>query len=153
VGRIVEVEAYEGPEDLAAHSARGRRTARTEVMFGPPGHAYVYLIYGIHHCFNVVTASRDVPHAILVRAVEPVENLDANTHGPGLLCRAFSIDLSLNHHDLTKQPFCIERPPPRAHIAPKIKSSERIGISYAQSWTKKKWRFCDANSRFLSKRP
>ena len=97
-GRIVETEAYQGPKDLAAHSSRGR-TKRTEVMFGPPGHAYVYLIYGFWDCLNVVCAAEGVPHAILIRAVEPVAGITNTTHGPGLLCRALHIDRSLNGVD------------------------------------------------------
>src|ERR1700733_11281296 len=96
VGRIVETEAYQGPEDLAAHSAGGRRTARTEVMFGPAGHAYVYLIYGMWNCLNVVVAKRGVPQAVLLRALEPVAGLTVPSWGPGLLCRALGIDRSFN---------------------------------------------------------
>src|SRR5207237_6379251 len=99
VGRVVETEAYLGPHDLAAHSARGR-TPRTEVMFGPPGHAYVYLIYGVHHCLNVVTEAEGRASAVLLRALEPVCNLDGKANGPGLLCRAMHVDRRLNGHDL-----------------------------------------------------
>ena len=94
VGRLVEVEAYCGPDDLAAHSARGR-TPRTEVMYGPPGHAYVYLIYGMHHCLNFVTRPAGEPQAVLIRALEPGPAV-GRTSGPGLLCRALEIDRSLD---------------------------------------------------------
>ena len=90
-GRIVEVEAYVGQEDLAAHSSRGR-TARTSVMFGPAGHAYVYFIYGMHFCFNAVTDAEGVGAAVLVRALEPGEGVEGRTDGPGRLCRALGID-------------------------------------------------------------
>src|ERR1700761_509479 len=89
-GRIVETEAYLGPQDLAAHSSRGR-TARTEVIFGPPGHAYVYLIYGIWNCLNVVTSAPGRPHAVLLRALAPVHELTEPSWGPGLLCKAMHI--------------------------------------------------------------
>src|SRR5213596_2833526 len=91
VGRIVEVEAYLGPHDLAAHSARGR-TKRTQVMFGPPGHAYVYLIYGMHWCMNFVTQAEGHASAVLLRALEPVANVEGRTQGPALLCKAMDID-------------------------------------------------------------
>ncbi len=101
IGKVVETEAYLGPHDLAAHSARGR-TPRTEVMFGPPGHAYVYLIYGMHHCLNIVTEEEGHASAVLIRALEPVRNLLGRSNGPGLLCKAMGIDRSLNGHDLAK---------------------------------------------------
>jgi DNA-3-methyladenine glycosylase len=106
IGRIVEVEAYLGPHDLAAHSAKGL-TARTKVMFGPPGHAYVYLIYGMYYCMNVVTEREGHASAVLLRAVEPVQNVEGRTQGPGLLCRAMNIDQRLNAHDLLSDDFYI----------------------------------------------
>lgn len=147
VGRIVEVEAYQGPEDLAAHSAKGR-TRRTEVMFGPPGHAYVYLIYGFWHCLNVVTAREGVPHAVLIRALEPVSGIEDTTHGPGLLCRALSIDRSLNGADLLGDTLWIERPT-RMH-RPRIERGPRIGVDYAGEWALKPWRLYDADSPYVS---
>src|SRR5690606_3700488 len=147
VGRIVEVEAYKGPEDRAAHSSKGR-TRRTEVMFGPPGHAYVYLIYGFWHCLNVVTAPDGVPHAVLIRALEPVSGIDDTTHGPGLLCRALDIDRSLNGADLLGDTLWIERP---ARLRkPRIACSPRIGVDYAGEWALKPWRFYDADSPYVS---
>ena len=108
VGRIVEVEAYLGPHDLAAHSARGL-TERTKVMFGPPGHAYVYFIYGMYHCMNVVTEREGHASAVLLRAIEPVKNVEGRTCGPGLLCRAMHIDRRLNAHDLLSDDFLHRR--------------------------------------------
>src|SRR5215207_7964021 len=107
VGRIVEVEAYLGPHDLAAHSAKGL-TPRTKVMFGPPGHAYVYLIYGIYHCMNVVTQAEGTASAVLLRALEPVKNIEGRTQGPGLLCRAMHIDKKQNGHDLVSDDLHID---------------------------------------------
>src|SRR3990170_1416187 len=91
VGRIVEVEAYLGTNDLASHSSKGM-TGRTRVMFGPPGHAYVYLVYGMHCCVNVVTERDGHASAVLLRALEPVRNVDGPTRGPGRLCKAIHID-------------------------------------------------------------
>ena len=147
IGRIVETEAYKGPLDLAAHSAKGR-TARTEVMFGPPGHAYVYLIYGMWNCLNVVAAAAGIPHAVLIRALEPVAQLDYATHGPGLLCRAMNIDRTLNGADLQGPKLWIERP--RDFRAVKVVRATRIGVDYAGSWAKKPWRFYDAHSPYVS---
>ena len=147
IGRIVETEAYLGPHDLAAHSSKGR-TARTEVIFGPPGHAYVYFIYGFWNCFNIVTRPAGVPHAVLVRALQPVRNVTDKTWGPGLLCRAMNIDRSLNGADLTGSQLWIARPRqvPRVRIA----TSTRIGVDYSGDWAMKPWRFFDATSPYVS---
>jgi DNA-3-methyladenine glycosylase len=147
VGRIVEVEAYKGPADLAAHSSKGR-TQRTEVMFGPPGHAYVYLIYGFWHCLNVVTAADGMPHAVLIRALEPIAGIENTTHGPGLLCRALDIDRSLNGADLLGDRLWIEKP--EHHRKPRIVRATRIGVDYAGDWAHKPWRFYDADSPYVS---
>ena len=152
VGGIVETEAYLGPRDLAAHSARGR-TARTEVMFGPPGHAYVYFIYGVWHCLNVVTGRAGVPHAVLLRALEPVAGLGSvRTSGPGLLCRALGIDRRLNGADLRGEVLWLERPPRGAPL-PRLARATRIGVDYAGDWAGRPWRFYDADSEFVSRRP
>ena len=147
VGRIVEVEAYQGPQDLAAHSARGR-TARNDVMFGPPGHAYVYFIYGFWYCVNVVVREEGVPHAVLIRALEPVEGLTDKTWGPGLLCRAMNIDRKLNGADLLGTKLWLERPSTRKPV--RIARATRIGVDYAGDWAKKPWRFYDRDSPYVS---
>ena len=149
VGRIVETEAYMGPHDRAAHSSRGR-TPRTEVMFGPPGHAYVYLIYGFWHCLNVVTGKLGVPHAVLLRALEPVTGITERTCGPGLLCRAMHIDRRFNGIDLRGDVLWLERPgrgAPRARIA----RSTRIGVESAGEWAQRPWRFFDRDSDCVSR--
>jgi DNA-3-methyladenine glycosylase len=148
VGRIVETEAYLGPSDLAAHSARGR-TARTEVMFGPPGHAYVYLIYGMHHCLNVVTGPGDHASAVLLRALEPIANLDSAS-GPGRLCRAMEIDRRLNGHDLTKGELTLIEPE-EGQVPFEIVARPRVGVDYAGEWASKLLRFYIAGNRFISK--
>jgi DNA-3-methyladenine glycosylase len=147
VGRIVETEAYQGPEDLAAHSARGR-TPRNDVMFGPPGHAYVYFIYGFWYCVNVVTREEGVPHAVLLRALEPVEGITDKTWGPGLLCRAMNIDRALNGADLLGTKLWLERPvtAKRARIA----TAARIGVDYSGDWAQRPWRFFDRDSPYVS---
>jgi DNA-3-methyladenine glycosylase len=150
-GRIVETEAYQGPQDLAAHSARGR-TARTEVMFGPPGHAYVYLIYGMWNCLNVVTAGEGVPHAVLLRALEPISDPNARTFGPGLLCQALAIGRDRNGADLLGRTLWLEYPP--AHTpAARIARATRIGVEYAGAWAQRRWRFFDADSVYVSTVP
>ena len=148
IGRIVEVEAYLGPHDLAAHSARGL-TERTKVMFGPPGHAYVYLIYGIYYCMNVVTEREGHASAVLLRAVEPVKNLSGRTQGPGLLCNALRIDKRLNAHDLLSDDFYIAAPPKTDSFA--IVKRPRIGVDYARHWAKRHLRFYIKGNPFVSR--
>jgi DNA-3-methyladenine glycosylase len=163
-GRIVEVEAYCGVEDLACHAAKGR-TPRTSVMFGPAGISYVYLIYGMHHCFNVVTDADGVAGAVLVRALEPGAGVTLGTHGPGRLGRALRIDRSHNGLDLTDQargPLWLERRPgpllrpddgmSAAH-AEEIASSPRINVDYAGAWAELPWRFYLPSSQHVSVRP
>jgi len=136
-GRIVEVEAYIGTEDKACHASKGR-TARTDVLFGPPGHAYVYLCYGMYEMLNVVTEQEGFPAAILLRAVECEGTL---IDGPGRLTRAFDIDRRLNRCDLTLgQSLWIED---RGEALPagQLNCHPRIGVDYAGEWAHKPWRF------------
>jgi DNA-3-methyladenine glycosylase len=147
-GRIVETEAYIGEEDLACHASKGR-TRRTQVMFGPPGHAYVFIIYGVHPCFNVVTERDGFPAAVLVRAVEPGEGVARTTDGPGKVCAALGIAREHSGVDLCGELLWIEqRGTPPARIA----VTERINVDYAGAWARKPWRFVDADSPHLSKR-
>jgi DNA-3-methyladenine glycosylase len=148
VGRIVETEAYLGEHDLAAHSSKGL-TARTRIMFGPPGHAYVYLIYGVHDCMNVVTERAGHASAVLLRAVEPVENLAGRTCGPGLLCRALAIDRRLNGHDLSSDDFFIAAPEHPEEIA--IVKRPRIGVEYARHWARRLLRFYIKGNDYVSR--
>lgn len=149
VGRIVEVEAYLGPHDLASHSSKGR-TKRTAVMFGPPGHAYVYLIYGVHHCTNVVTEPEGSGSAVLLRALEPVSNVDGRTQGPALLSKAMDIDRSLTGHDLLSDDFYLAEPPEPESFD--IVSTPRIGVDYAGEWADEPLRFTIAGNPFLSRK-
>jgi DNA-3-methyladenine glycosylase len=148
VGRIVEVEAYLGPHDLASHSSRGL-TARTRVMFGLPGHAYVYLVYGMHCCMNVVTEREGHASAVLLRAVEPVKNLEGATRGPGRLCKAMRIDRRLNGHDLVSADLFIADP--HDADAPGIVKRARVGVDYAGSWARRHLRFYIRGNPFVSK--
>ncbi len=149
-GRIVEVEAYVGTDDLASHASRGR-TNRTSVMFGPPGHVYVYLIYGMYNCFNVVTDTDGEAGAILVRALEPGLGVEQRTDGPGRLCRALDINRSHNGLDLTASPIWIEQRPGLA--VEKIATSPRIGVDYAGEWAAQPYRLYLPSSRHVSGRP
>jgi len=149
VGRIVEVEAYLGPHDLAAHSSKGL-TARTRVMFGPPGHAYVYMIYGMHFCMNVVTEREGHASAVLLRALEPVKNLRTSTRGPALLCRALGIDRRLNGHDFLSDDLCIAAPEREPRVA--IVEAPRVGVDYAgYHWTRRLLRFYVEGNPFVSR--
>ncbi|MBI4002063.1 MAG: DNA-3-methyladenine glycosylase [Nitrospira defluvii] len=136
-GKIIEVEAYVGPEDKACHASKGR-TQRTDVMFGPAGVVYVYLIYGMYHCLNVVTEREDFPAAVLIRAIEIDGRL---IDGPGRLCRELGIDRTLNRHDLTQGEslWLEERNSTSTHKT--IGAFPRIGVDYAGSWAQKLWRF------------
>lgn len=158
-GRIVEVEAYDGEDDLACHASRGR-TKRTEPMFGEAGHAYVYFVYGMHCCLNVVTGPVGYPAAVLIRAVEPLEGSETMERGrarperigsgPGRLTRAFRIGLSLNRADLcVPGPFYIERgrPVPGRLVV----RGPRVGVEYAGLWSRKPWRFGVRDSPSLSR--
>jgi DNA-3-methyladenine glycosylase len=149
IGRIVEVEAYLGPHDLAAHSARGL-TERTKVMFGPPGHAYVYLIYGMYWCMNVVTERKGHASAVLLRAIEPVKNVETRTQGPGLLCRAMHIDKRLNAHDLLSEDFHIAAPIRARPFG--IAKRPRVGVDYAGHWARRHLRFYIRDNPFVSRR-
>ena len=157
-GRIVEAEAYRGPEDRAAHSYGGRRTARTEAMFGPAGYAYVFLIYGLHHHFNVVTGAEGEPHAVLIRAIEPLEghelmaarrHVDASrvelTNGPGKLAQALGIDRRNYGQDLCSGTLVLTE-----GAAPRVARSPRIGVGYAGSWAARPWRFFEPDNRYVS---
>ena len=136
-GRIIEVEAYVGPRDRACHASKGR-TARTDVMFGPAGIAYVYMIYGMYHCLNVVTERTDFPAAVLIRAVEVDGEL---IDGPGRLCRALQIDRTLNRLDMTVGDRLWFEDRGRRVERGTIGTFPRIGVDYAGVWARKPWRF------------
>lgn len=152
VGRIVETEAYIGEHDLACHAAKGL-TSRTEVMFGPAGRSYVYLIYGMHHCFNIVTETPGVGAAVLVRAVEPVEGLGpkARTDGPGRLCKAFGINMAHNRLDLQSSSLYVEAGTPVTEE--QVARGPRIGVEYAGAWAAEPFRLWVKDSRHVSKPP
>jgi DNA-3-methyladenine glycosylase len=161
-GMIVEVEAYRGPEDRASHAYGGRRTRRTETMYGVGGVAYVYFVYGMYYQFNVVSNVADIPHAILVRALEPVEGIDVMrerrhqhpdhnlTNGPGKLCIALGIDRALDNADLLGERVWIEE---YERISPRrIARGPRIGIDYAEGWITKPWRFWVRDNSYVSRK-
>lgn len=163
-GKIVETEAYRGPDDKACHAWMNRRTNRTEIMFANGGHAYVYLCYGIHHLFNIVTGKRDMAHAILIRAIEPVENVELMlerrnltkltprlTAGPGSLTQALGIrtehtGLSLVADD---SPIWLEDRGEEV-LEENIIASPRVGVDYAGECALWDWRFRVRGSRWAS---
>jgi DNA-3-methyladenine glycosylase len=163
IARIVETEAYIGPTDTACHASKGR-TPRTEVMFGPPGRAYVYLVYGMHSMLNLVTEAEGFPAAVLIRAVEPVQGVaimqtnrplknlkpENLTNGPGKLCQALAIDRAFNNWGVTLgQTLWVEQ---GEAIADKlIATGPRIGINYAEPKDRiAPWRFWVAGNGFVS---
>jgi DNA-3-methyladenine glycosylase len=161
-GRIVEAEAYRGPLDLAAHSARGL-TKRTTAMYGPPGHAYVYLLYGISWAMNIVTTADGVPHAVLIRAIEPLLGIDLMarrrrkppdsrdlTNGPGKLTNALAITGADYGRDLCGGRLYLER---SEVPVGRICTSPRINVEYAGSWALKRWRFYERGNRYVSVSP
>lgn len=163
-GKIVETEAYRAPDDKACHAYGNRRTPRTETMFAEGGTAYIYLCYGIHHLFNVVTAKKEIAHAVLIRAIEPVENIEVMLErrtmkklerrlsaGPGTLSQALNIKTSFSGIDMTKKdsPIWIED---RGDFisAKNIIASPRVGIDYAEECVDWPWRFRIKDSKWTS---
>ena len=164
---IVEAEAYMGVEDKAAHSYGGRRTSRVEVMYGDPGFSYIFMIYGMHNCFNVVTSEKGTPQAVLIRAAEPLEGTEwmaqqrfgksyeqltkaqrrGLTDGPGKLCRALSLDRSFNGMDLCGNEVYVEEGEGRDF---KIVTAKRVGIDYAEEAKDYPWRFYIDGNEYVS---
>jgi DNA-3-methyladenine glycosylase len=162
-GLIVEAEAYRGPQDRAAHSYGGRRTKRTEAMYKIGGTAYVFFVYGMYNQFNVVTNAEDIPHAVLVRALEPAEGIELMrkrrqrhgehnlTNGPGKLCIAMGIDRKLDAADLLGNRVWLEEGVTVKRSS--ISSGPRIGIDYAEEWRDKPWRFWIRDNPYVSRAP
>lgn len=160
-GRVVEVEAYLGEEDRAAHSFGGRRTARTEIMYGSGGTAYVFFVYGMYNQFNVVIGPKGKPHVLLIRALEPLEGLERMrerrgkqrdrdlTSGPGKLCIAMGIDRSFYGEGLRGPRIWFEDAPPLKDE--KIVTAKRVGIDYAREYAHKPWRYYERDNPFVSK--
>ncbi len=165
-GRIVETEAYRGPDDKASHAYGGRRTPRTEVMYRQGGTAYVYLCYGIHHLFNVVTGPEGQAQAVLIRAVEPAEGRHLMmqrrrmnrlrprlTAGPGVLTQALGIHTRHTGLDLTTPDSPIWLEDRGERIQPdEIVATTRIGVDYAGEWARRPWRFYLKHSEWVSKK-
>jgi DNA-3-methyladenine glycosylase len=164
-GRVVETEAYIGPHDAAAHSYGGKMTKRNAVMFGPGGYAYIYQIYGMYYCLNVVTGKDGSPEAVLIRAAEPVEGIEIMarrrgmalisektlprlSNGPSKLCRAFALDRSMSGADLCGDVLFFIRPDPSPSF--EIKETPRINVDYAGAYRDELWRFIIAGSRSVT---
>ncbi len=144
--RIVETEAYVGEHDLACHASKGR-TNRTEIMYGPAGHAYVYFIYGMYDMLNIVTGKVGVAQAVLIRAAEALDDWDADLSGPGKLCRALGITVKKdNGLDLTGDVMFLARGRKPEHV----RQTVRIGVEYSKHWQHAPLRFIDAASRSVS---
>ena len=165
-GRVVETEAYCGPHDRAAHSSGGRRTERNRAMFGEKGHAYIYFVYGMHWCFNVVCGPPGLPQAVLIRALEPVEGLDlmrarlggkpgvaenSLCRGPAKLCKALGLDSAVYGLDLTGDRLFVV--PGRLSSGERVVRAARIGVDYAGSHALRPWRFLVADNPCISRRP
>ena len=176
IGKIVETEAYYGPSDKASHASRGK-TGRTKIMFGQPGLTYIYLVYGMYYCFNIVTEAKDFPAAILIRALEPISGIKQMvnnrhlssqkflslipnsqspipniTNGPAKLCQALKIDKKLNGINLITNTklYLAENPKEKTRSA-QIQYAKRIGVDYAGDYKHKLWRYYLKNSHFISK--
>lgn len=167
ISKIVETEAYMGVIDKAAHSYGGKRTPRVEVMYGKAGFSYVYLIYGMYNCLNIVTSEEGTPHAVLIRGVEPIEGIDIMaqnrynkpydiltknqikglTNGPGKLCKALAIDRSLNGIDMCESQLYVEEGENEEFD---IVSAKRIGIDYAEEAKDYLWRFYIRDNKYVS---
>lgn len=162
--KIVETEAYRQEDDKACHAYNGRRTARTETMFQEGGRSYVYLCYGIHHLFNVVTAPAETAHAVLIRGVEPLEGIETMldrrkfsklkpqlSAGPGTLSKALGITTTLNNVDLTTPDSPIWIEDRGFKISKKdIKKGKRIGVAYAEECADWEWRYWIDGSSYVS---
>lgn len=164
VVKIVETEAYVGPEDKGCHAYNNKRTNRTETMFLEGGHAYVYMIYGMYHCLNIVVAKENKPEAVLIRAVEPIKGfeyikenrkikstkIEDLTNGPGKLCKALSINKSLDKYNMItgEELFLVRNKDIKEE---NIEKSKRINIDYAEEYVDKLWRFYIKGNKFISK--
>ncbi len=163
-GLIVETEAYMGPKDKASHAYGGRRTARTETMYGAGGTAYVFFIYGMYYQFNVVVNQTDIPHVVLIRALQPEDGKERMrqrrgtdkperqlTNGPGKLCQALGIEMTYNKDDLTGDRIWIEETDMKLRRR-EIVTGPRIGIDYAAEYAQKPWRFWIKDNLYVSRK-